>query len=555
MGKAIYYMTGKRVLSYVLGFTGAWFFLITYIPYALMVEWGFGFAKNWGNIEPIVLLLSIAISLTFFCINCYLTFFSAPTAASGDNVPEFMMSTNIDDVGFFLGTKSKGFSAKTTFYVGKPQNRDGNILVDGVVGSGKSAAIAKNVLKTWTTPIFATDIKGELSQYYSKLMKIGEVSRDYIVFDPTQSDSWGYDPYYLLRHGGEENLVQNASELALSIIPMPKNIREPFWIEAAQNMLIGAILYCFGKGLSFSETMIKIQTTKIDKLMDEIDASDNQNAIMYINQLTDLEMKVLANIGTTIANKIMAFATDPQLKNVFRNSQDENSKCFTWNDLESKHIFLCVPSDKISRWGSMITLMTNQLIRSLERRPDKTTKEGKNLLPILLLLDEIARFGRINALLEGITTLRSKSVTFALFIQSLAQFDLFYGSNESKIIAGNCEYKAIIRVVEPQSQEYYSKLVGTSEVRKESGSTNYADDGLVETSSNKSWRFAREKIMQPEEFGWLDGEIVLLTPQGYCRVDKVFAPRLDDVEIGPTPPEKTDDDTDGSYTYGGAATV
>lgn len=529
-----------RILWHYIGFTGAWFFLITYLPFKWAISNSAIFAHRWANFEPLVLLLSIVISLALFVLNLYLSNY-APDARSGNRVPPFMLTTDFKNVGFFFGLKTIGFINKTTYFVSKPKDRDGNILIDGVVGMGKSAGIAKNVLMTWDTPIFTTDIKGELSVYYAKLKELGVVGRDYIIFDPNQEDGWGYDPYYLLRHGGEENLVQNANELAMSVIPLPPNTREPFWIEAAQNLLTAAILHFLDGDYGFIDTMTTILSTPIGELVEEIGDSDNENAKIFINMLTDLELKNIASIGTTISNRITVFATDPRLMSIFRNSQEKDSKYFSWLDLEDKHIFLCIDGDKITRWGSVVTLMTNQLIRSLERRPDKTTAEGKKILPILLLLDEIARFGKVSALLEGITTLRSKAVTFALIVQSLAQFDLHYGSNERKIIVGNCQYKALINVIDPDSQSYYSRIVGTSEVKKFSHSRNYDSWGLKETGRSKSWSFERESIVQPEDFGWLDEEIVLVTPKGYCRVDKLYAPREETLDEAIADPDLVDD--------------
>jgi type IV secretion system protein VirD4 len=278
-----------------------------------------------------------------------------------------MLHEKMRDIGFFFGTKLHGWrglwEGKST-YISKPLNKDGHIAVIGGAGTGKSACIAKNVLYTWNAPIFAIDIKGELSEYYYKLryaeferitdnpknkhLTVKDINkirdlRDYIVFDPTKNDGYGYDPYYLLRTGGEDNLVNNAREIALSIIPLSINAREPFWVQSAQNLLTSAILYYFGIGATFSETMTGIQTTDIQKLIDEILESDNLLAKIYINELQDLDLKTKAGIASEMGTKIKVFATDNYIGGALRDSRDENSKCFNWSDLENKHIFLKLP--------------------------------------------------------------------------------------------------------------------------------------------------------------------------------------------------------------------
>lgn len=61
-------------------------------------------------------------------------------------------------------------------YYGMPQGSDGHMAVIGGSGTGKSSGIVKPTLKTWTAPLLATDIKGELSDFYKELYRDGLVS-------------------------------------------------------------------------------------------------------------------------------------------------------------------------------------------------------------------------------------------------------------------------------------------------------------------------------------------------------------------------------------------
>jgi type IV secretion system protein VirD4 len=439
----------------------------------------------------------------------------------GNNVPKFMQNMKRKDTNsVFFGIKKYGLRKRKYYFVSKPQDKDGHIIVVGGAGSGKSSCIAKPTLETWDAPVLAIDIKGELTAYWHEIQKNRSTAkkRALKVFDPTKTDTCGYDPFYLLRQDGDERLVQNAREIALSIIPLPHEIREPFWVQAAQNLLTGAILFFYNRGKSFSETMNDIQITPADKLCDLINDSDDLNAKKFVNQFVDLEKKVIASIATELSNKIMVFATDPLIQRALRDSE-QDTNCFTWKDLEQDNIFLCLPEDKIEQWGSLITLMLNQLIRTLERRPDKTSEAGIGLSPILLLLDEIARMGKVESLIGGTATLRSKNVVFCMMIQSLAQLDNIYGKEARRIIVDNCPYKAILSATDAESQKYFSDLVGNSEVEKESRSIQYEAGSGVETGYSSSWNKHREAIIFPAEFAKLK-DIVILSPEGFCRVDK-----------------------------------
>ena len=431
------------------------------------------------------------------------------------NLPKYMMFTKHKNSGFFLGTiRILG----QRYYICKPNHKDGHILVVGGTASGKSSCIAIPTLESWDTPIIAVDIKGEISAHYADLHKSGLVSLPYIVFDPKLKDGWGYDPYYWLSQGGEENLAQNARDLTLALIPLPVNIREPFWVEAAQNILTAAILFYFDTGVSFSETILGIQTTPVDKLCKDIVNSNNLIAKMYINQISDLKVETLAAIGTELGNRIMVFVTDALIMGAFKDYRKDQN-CFTWEDLDKNNVFLRIPEDKIEQWSGAIILILNQLFRMLERRPDKTSTAGKGMQPVLVMVDEAARLGKIESLKTALTTLRSKNVTISLFVQSLSQLDEIYGRDARRVVMDNCSFLAILNATDADSQEYFSKIVGTREVVKES--RGYDIDPrtrlIVERGVNRS--LYCEPIIYPHEFTSLK-DIALITPDGYSRIKK-----------------------------------
>ena len=127
------------------------------------------------------------------------------------------------------------FGKVGNYYITKKETEDGHILVIGGAGSGKSSCIAIPSLTTWQDRIFAIDIKGELAE------KSGRAAA---IFNPCANSDYGYDPYYLLHES--ENKVQDAREIALCLIPMPADIKDPFWITSAQSLLTGCILHYHG---------------------------------------------------------------------------------------------------------------------------------------------------------------------------------------------------------------------------------------------------------------------------------------------------------------------
>lgn len=366
----------------------------------------------------------------------------------------------------------------------------------------------------------ATDIKGELSDYYISLFNQDLVTRPYIIFDPMQTDdgSYSYDPFYLLEKDGEDNLVSNIWELVLAIIPVSQDNKEPFWAETEQGILAAALLYSFQSGLSFSEAVVLIVDSTVTQLCREILNAGSKTARMFLGEITGMKDETKAVFDRGLRNKLMLFATDPYIQHAFRGRR-EGAPCFTWDDLGEYNIFLRIPANKIEQWGGAVNLIYTQLIRHLERRPDKYSPEGMDNVQTLLLMDEFARFGKLDMITSAMSTLRSKNVNICIMLQSTAQLDKIYGEYDRRIIFDNCQFQAVLRANDSETQKYLCELVGTKIGTCRSVSENM-NEFMDEVSYGRQLSEIREYKIYPHELSALE-DILLLTPYGFCRADKI----------------------------------
>lgn len=487
----------------------------------------------------------------------------------GNNVPKYMLHEEEYEADFFFGAKY--YENRTVKrYVGKPINRDGHILVVGGAGSGKSSCIAIPTLKTWSGTIFAIDIKGELTEQWEKIKGDKRPDKIFNLTKKNQAGTVGsedkgynYDPFYFLRKRDKDDLVQNAREIAQAIVQIPPNVLEPFWLQAAQHILTATILYVYDYGsfvddngneikAGFNHVVHLIQTKPLSELIGEIGEKGSDDARMHVNQFLDSvnteDSKMLAGISAELSNKVMVFATDKRIRSAF--TPGENT--FGWEDLETHNIFMRIAEDKLGQWDGAITLMLTQLIRTLERRQDTKYDEDGNptflsehgdpVPPILLLLDEFPRLGKVDVIQNAVSTLRSKGVTICLMMQSLAQLDKTYGKESRQIIVDNCQYKAILQITDPENQKIFSDMVGTIRVATRSvgdsdsqsvgqssgdnttvgADSSYSTGGSKGISRSVSYNVStsREPIIHPHEFATLGKSLVLMTPEGFCRVFK-----------------------------------
>lgn len=325
-----------------------------------------------------------------------------------------------------------------------------------------------------------------------------------------------YNPFYFISQDGNDNVVQNARELAQAIIPLPHSISDPFWLLSAREVLTGAIVYYFNLGADFIDAMIEIKTTPMSQLLGKI--SVNPTAKACVNPDLDHNPKMLAGVSAELHNHISVFATDTLLQTILSPSEDASCTNIEWEALEYSDIFIRIDQSKILQWGSVIRMMITQLIRTFERRPEKYSPEGATIKPTLLLLDEFPQYGKIDVIASALSTLRSKNVTIALFNQSLADLDAIYGKDVRRVILDNCSYKAILNASDAETQRYFSDLVGTVKVPTKGISTNYNQIGQPSGYSCNISE-SREPIMHPHEFASMQN-IILLHPDGFSSIEK-----------------------------------
>ena len=217
-------------------------------------------------------------------------------------------------------------------------------------------------------------------------------------------------------------------------------------------------------GASFLDTMIQIQTRSIKEIIDDVCFSENDTAKIYMNKLDEVHGNVISNIGMELSN-LAIFVTDSAIRNVLPTANG-GSELLDWQEFntlqEPRDVILTIPEMTIERSAPMIRLMANQLIKTLGQR-SQLDYLARKLPPVLIMLDEFSQIGTLPAIKSGLCTLRSRGMTFELFIQSLVDLEENYGMAGSKVIAENCPYKVILGVSDVTSQEYWSKLVGAVE--------------------------------------------------------------------------------------------
>lgn len=391
------------------------------------------------------------------------------------------------------------------------ERSEGHCLVLGGPGSGKSACIGIPGLLTYGTKdgdeatVFAIDIKGELQQ---KTRHRRPKSK---VFSLTLPNSCGYNPFYQI--DGSKNLVEQIKGISECLIEIPADTKDPFWKNSARSYLTACLLWAWGVGCPFAEIMRLIQITPPQDMIAGICGSDDETALLYANQFRGMPEQTLASIYGEVALATIPFSSDEELIAALKKPKED---CISPADLDNGiSLYIHLSEHRIEGLRGFLTLLVNQFLRHFEKRPDGESTR------VLFLLDEFARLGKLPAILGALGTLRSKKVNIVMMLQSMGQLEATYGQAQRKIIADNCSYWAILRVSDPESQQYISKAIGTYERNKQTYSDNMQD--LKMTGSKGISRTTEDKpVIKPELLNQLRDDLLLITPSGFCRIRKAY---------------------------------
>ena len=242
---------------------------------------------------------------------------------------------------------------------------------------------------------------------------------------------------------------------------------------------------------------------------------------MCLDPDLDTNPKLLSSVSNELRNYIAVFVEDSLIRDVFSPSEDESKKLIRWEELAFGYsIFIRVDQSRLDQWTAVMRLMIVQLIRTLERRPEKYDPTSHKCFPTLLMLDEFPQYGKIDPITSALKILRSKDVTIAIFCQSLADLDVTYGKDIRSTILDNCPYKVILNSSDADTQRYFSELVGTTKHPSRGFTANYDKSGKP-SGYSVTINEARVPIIQPHEFASLQ-DIVLLHPETerFCRIQK-----------------------------------
>ncbi len=352
--------------------------------------------------------------------------------------------------------------------------------------------------------VFAIDIKGEL---HEKSVYNGDP--DVLVVNPSDRMSAGWDVFYRLHENPNDDLIiQTIEEISQSLI-INTNPKDAFFVDNARSIFTGLLIYYFKHEESFIDSVNKILESDTKKLIADI-IKDSQPSDLWYKYLARFDGKDAESVEDCIVEMTtpLSVFSKGDVKYALR---DNYRKASPKDINEGKSIFLAIEENMLETYKSLLRLCTVQALKEMERRPE--TSET----PVLFMIDEFARLGRLEGIFSALSTLRSKKVVIMLAFQSLAQVEVIYSKEEARVLTDNCRVKVICEVSDPETSKTVSDWAGKYRDMKES-----LDGGK---NRHKSYTYEDKDIIDSKDLLTLtdkEEEILIVSGIGYLRPKKCY---------------------------------
>ena len=416
-------------------------------------------------------------------------------------VPPSLLSKEPE--GIILGTYKNR-------YVRIPLKDIYHYCIMGGSGSGKtSTVLLDTLLANFATgrndfQIFCIDIKGEIHE-----KSVFAYDENVLVCNPTDRTSCGWDAYYRLHDNPSDDLIIEATEEISQSLIISTSPKDSFFIENARTMFTGLLLYYFKQGENFIDSVNKILETETKSLIAEIisDSEPSDLHYKYLAKFAGRKNESIEDCMSEMTTSLSVFSKS-DIKFMFR---DNYQKASPYSFQDGKSIFLAIPEHMLESYKAIMRLCTVQTLKEMERRSEEETT------PILLIIDEFARLGRMEGIFNALATLRSKKVSVMLAFQCLAQCEVIYSKEETRTLMENCRVKIVCEVSDPNSAKAVQDWCGKYQNKKETlnGGKN----------RHKSYTYEDKPIVEPSNLITLvkqEEVILVVSGVGYLRPKKCY---------------------------------
>lgn len=375
-------------------------------------------------------------------------------------------------------------------------------------GKGKTSSLLIPTLRSWTGSSLTIDISGDISKNCPDM-------ENKMVFEPEDPNTIPYNVFSMIdKMDNIDKKNEALCQLAILLLPEKPNMNDNalFFLKNGRKILSSAFIAFYHQGLDFCEICRKVVSSSWQSLFNEIDEIGNQEAVLYINGFVGANEANTAGCYQQAVEAVSLFATNKNVINGVRRPS-KGEMALEPSYIETSNIFVIVQDEKLELYAPLMNIIVSQFMQYISSR---VVNKGTSKT-ILLALDEYASLHIDSGMiLEATRKYRKRLCRLMILTQNLADLIILYGQNVTRGLIGNFDYKVLLGGIgDLESLETFSKLIGYKETKKRSVSRSASGTSRTESED-------KEYIIEPSELDRLGDDMILISPEGYFRLQKNF---------------------------------
>jgi len=358
--------------------------------------------------------------------------------------------------GFLLG-KLGPPKSKRPFLVSKTFP---HALIVAPTGRGKGVGFVIPNLLTYKGSAVVLDVKGENFRETSRFR--ASMGDKVFRFAPTDWDrpTHRYNPLARIAAMTNPDRQQMELKLTAKLFLQTDNEKLSGLLAGGIDLFVAAGLLAFERGVPTIGEIYRITASGGDKQKEYLKRAHevkNTSARLIFERMASTNNDTL----TSYLSLLMTSGLDTWDNRAIDAATATSD--FSFRDIRRRPhaIYLVVESEMIRPLAPLIRLFFSDLIASLQAQEPGDDEPW----PVMIMLDEFDRLGKMPIVAESIKTLRSFGGNLAIVTQTIPALDEIYGENTRRSLQGGAGVKLYLTPSEQKTIEELSQAVGKTTKR------------------------------------------------------------------------------------------
>jgi len=366
----------------------------------------------------------------------------------------------------FFGKPGTGFILGK---MGKPKSRGKLItskvfphaLIVAPTGRGKTTGFVIPNLLTFKGSAVVLDVKGENFEHTARhRASEGDKVFRFAPTDWHDRRSHRYNPLLRIFELDDPDRKQMELQLLASLFLQADSDRVQGLLKGGIDLFVAAGLLAFERKRPTLGEIYRISASggnKQKEFMKRRDEVQNRAAKLIFERLASTNNDTL----TSYVSLLMTSGLDQWSNPAIDAATVESDFDFRTIRKKPFTVYLVIAPNMVKPMAPLIRLFFSDLISSLQdKEPGKDEP-----WPVMIMLDEFNRLGKMPIVVESIETLRSYKGHLAIVTQTIPALDEIYGENTRRALQGNAGVKLYLTPSDEKTVEELSKAVGKTTKR------------------------------------------------------------------------------------------